>query len=59
MSEAVAPTAQRLGGVAFAGTGHDLISGATDGSLLITRDGHESVALPATPDGIDAAAFLP
>jgi WD40 repeat protein len=45
--------------MAFAGTGHDLISGATDGSLLLTRDGHEPVVLPAAPDGIDAAAFLP
>jgi WD40 repeat protein len=44
--------------VAFAGTGHDLISGATDGSLLLIREGHEPVALPASPDGIDATAFL-
>jgi WD40 repeat protein len=45
--------------VAFAATGHDLVSGATDGSLLVTRDGREPIALPVFPGGIDAAGFLP
>jgi WD40 repeat protein/serine/threonine protein kinase len=44
--------------VAFASAGHDLVSGAIDGSLLVTRDGREPIALPASPDGIDAAGFL-
>ncbi len=45
--------------VAFTAVGHDLISGATDGSLLVTRDGREPIALPVFPGGIDAAGFLP
>jgi WD40 repeat protein len=45
--------------VAFATVGHDFVSGATDGSLLVTRDGREPLALPAFPGGIDVAGFLP
>jgi WD40 repeat protein len=48
-----------VGAVAFALRGHDLVSGAIDGSLLVTRDGRESVALPTSSGGIDAAGFLP
>jgi WD40 repeat protein len=44
--------------VAFAPAGHDVISGATDGSLLVTRDGREPIALQASSGGIDAAALL-
>jgi WD40 repeat protein/serine/threonine protein kinase len=44
--------------VAFAPAGHDLVSGAVDGSLLITRDESDPVALPTSPAGIDAAAIL-
>lgn len=44
--------------VAFAPTGHDLVSGAIDGSLLVTRDGREPIALSKYFDGIDAAAIL-
>jgi WD40 repeat protein len=44
--------------VAFATAGHDLVSGGVDGSLLITRDGHEPFVLPASPSGIDAAMIL-
>src|SRR5262249_40901769 len=44
--------------VAFAPAGHDLVSGATDGSLLVTRDGREPTVLPSSPGGIDAASFL-
>jgi WD40 repeat protein/tRNA A-37 threonylcarbamoyl transferase component Bud32 len=44
--------------VAFASAGHDLVSGAVDGSLLVARDGRDPIALPASPDGIDAAGFL-
>jgi eukaryotic-like serine/threonine-protein kinase len=44
--------------VAFASSGHDLVSGAVDGSLLVTRDGHDPMALPMSSGGIDAAGFL-
>ena len=44
--------------VAFAPAGHDLISGAVDGSLLLTQDESELIALPTSHDGIDAAAIL-
>jgi WD40 repeat protein len=44
--------------VAFAPTGHDLVTGSIDGGLLVTRDDREPVTLPPSPDGIDAAAIL-
>jgi WD40 repeat protein len=44
--------------VAFAPSGHDLVSGATDGSLLVTRDDREPIVLPPSSGGIDAAGFL-
>jgi WD40 repeat protein len=43
---------------AFAAVGHDVISGAVDGSLLMTRDGRDPTALPAATGGIDAAMVL-
>ena len=45
--------------VAFAGKGRDVISGAVDGSVLVTRDNGTSIALPRSPGGIDTVAFLP
>jgi len=48
--------------VAFASAGRDLVSGAVDGSLLVTRDNGALLALPISPTsagGIDAAGFLP
>jgi WD40 repeat protein len=45
--------------LAFAPTGRDLVSGATDGSLLVTRDGGARIALPASLGGVDAVGFLP
>jgi WD40 repeat protein len=45
--------------VAFASTGHDLVSGGIDGSLVVTRDGRESLAMPMSAGGIDAAVFVP
>jgi WD40 repeat protein len=45
--------------VAFANTGRDLISGAIDGSLLVTRDNGAQVVLPISTGGIDAVGFLP
>jgi len=45
--------------VAFASAGRDLVSGAIDGSLLVTRDNGAQLALPTFASGIDAAGFLP
>jgi len=44
--------------VAFAPAGHDLVSGAIDGSVLLTHDESDPVALPTSSSGIDAAAIL-
>jgi WD40 repeat protein len=44
--------------VAFASTGRDIVSGAIDGSLLVTRDNGAVLALPSVSGGIDVAAFL-
>jgi len=35
-----------INAVAFGPAGHDLVSGATDGSLLVTRDDRVPTALP-------------
>jgi len=45
--------------VAFASTGHDIISGSVDGSLLVTHDGQAPISLPVANGGIDAVAILP
>jgi WD40 repeat protein/serine/threonine protein kinase len=45
--------------VAFASAGRDLVSGAIDGSLLVTRDNGAQLALPTFSSAIDAAGFLP
>jgi WD40 repeat protein len=44
--------------VGFAPAGHDLISGAVNGSLLITRDGNAPTELPRSSAAIDAALIL-
>jgi WD40 repeat protein/serine/threonine protein kinase len=44
--------------VAFGGTGRDLVTGAVDGSLIVTREGSAPLALRAS-GGIDAAELLP
>jgi WD40 repeat protein len=44
--------------LAFSAAGRDLISGAIDGSLLVTRDGGAPLSLPQAPRGIDAVAML-
>jgi WD40 repeat protein len=44
--------------VAFAAAGHDVVSGAVDGSLLVTGDDRAPLALPASGAGIDVAGFL-
>jgi WD40 repeat protein len=45
--------------VAFATAGRDIISGAIDGSLRVTRDDGARLALPISAGGIDAVALLP
>lgn len=45
--------------VTFATTGRDLVSGAVDGSLLVTRDDGLRFAFPTSSSGIDAVEFLP
>jgi len=50
--------AAAVNAVAFAPTGHDLVSGAVDGSVLATRDDREPITFPMFPDGIDAAVIL-
>jgi len=42
----------------FSRAGHDLVSGAVDGSLLVTRDRGEPLSLPAAPRAIDAVSML-
>ena len=44
--------------VAFAPTGHDMVSGAIDGSLQLTREQDDPIALPTASAAIDAAAVL-
>ncbi|HEU4728255.1 MAG TPA: protein kinase [Kofleriaceae bacterium] len=44
--------------VAFSSVGRDLVSGAIDGSLLVTQDSGRSRTLPSAAAGIDAAAVL-
>jgi WD40 repeat protein/serine/threonine protein kinase len=44
--------------VAFASTGRDIVSGAVDGSLIVTRDSGALLVLPTSSGGIDAAGFL-
>ncbi len=44
--------------VAFAAAGRDIVSGAVDGSLLVTRDDGVQVVLPRSSGGIDAVELL-
>jgi WD40 repeat protein len=62
------PTAQLLrkikhaapvAAVAFAASGRDLISGAIDGSVIVSRDNGALTALPVSSAAIDAVGFLP
>jgi WD40 repeat protein len=48
----------RVNTVAFAVTGRDIVSGAIDGSIIVTRDNGALMVLPAASAGIDAAGFL-
>jgi eukaryotic-like serine/threonine-protein kinase len=45
--------------VAFSSTGRDIVSGAVDGSLLVTRESGALLVLPTAAAGIDAAGFVP
>ena len=47
-----------MSAVAFATMGRDVVSGAVDGSILITRDDGDSRALQAAA-GVDVAELLP
>jgi WD40 repeat protein/serine/threonine protein kinase len=53
------PHAAPVNAVAFADRARDILSGAVDGSLLVTRDSGAQLALPTAPGGIDAVGFLP
>jgi WD40 repeat protein len=44
--------------IAFATTGDDLISGGSDGSVLVAREGRDPIALPSFVAPVDAVAFL-
>jgi WD40 repeat protein/serine/threonine protein kinase len=50
--------AAAVSAVTFAPAGHDLISGAVDGSVLITPEGCRSAELPPARGGIDAVGVL-
>jgi len=45
--------------VAFAASGKDVVSGAVDGSVIVTRDSGALTALPTSSVAIDAVGFLP
>ena len=45
--------------VAFSSAGRDIVSGAANGSLLVTRDSGALLALPRSSGAIDVAGFLP
>ncbi|HEU4730476.1 MAG TPA: WD40 repeat domain-containing protein, partial [Kofleriaceae bacterium] len=51
--------AQPVTAVAFGMGGHDLITGAADGSLVVTRDGREPAPLAPSSAAIDAAWLIP
>ena len=53
------PHGAAVNAVAFASTGRDVVSGAIDGSLLVTRDNHDPIALSTSLDGIDVVQILP
>jgi WD40 repeat protein len=52
------PHGAPVSAVAFAGAGHDLITGAVDGSVIVTRDTGAALELRAT-GGLDVAKILP
>ncbi|HEX7843031.1 MAG TPA: WD40 repeat domain-containing protein, partial [Kofleriaceae bacterium] len=45
--------------VAFAASGHDLVTGSADGSLRIMRDGGDGFELARLPAAVDVAGFVP
>jgi WD40 repeat protein/serine/threonine protein kinase len=44
--------------VAFARNGHDLVSGAVDGAVLVTHDEGEPIVIGTSPSGIDVVGLL-
>jgi WD40 repeat protein/serine/threonine protein kinase len=52
--------ASPVAAIAFASSGRDIVSGALDGSVIVTRDSGALTALPtSTSAEIDAVGFLP
>jgi WD40 repeat protein/serine/threonine protein kinase len=49
----------KVNAMAFARTGHDLVSASIDGSLLVTPAGREPHRLPPVPGGVDVVGFAP
>ncbi|HET9621211.1 MAG TPA: WD40 repeat domain-containing protein, partial [Kofleriaceae bacterium] len=45
--------------MAYARSGHDLVSASRDGQLLVTRDDQEPVELPKFVGGVDTVGFVP
>src|SRR5262249_36890630 len=48
----------KVAGVAFAGVGRDLVSGGSDGSVIVSHDDGSKIELPLAAAGIDAVAIL-
>jgi len=48
-----------VGTVAFARSGRDIVSGAIDGSVIVTRDNGATTTLPSSSVSVDAVGFLP
>jgi WD40 repeat protein len=44
--------------VAFAASGHDLVSGSVDGALVVSHDGKDPVEVAKLPVAVDVVAFL-
>jgi WD40 repeat protein/serine/threonine protein kinase len=49
----------RVSAVAFRRAGRDVVSGATDGTLLVTREDGTRIVLPSASGAVDAVGFLP
>jgi WD40 repeat protein len=45
--------------VAFASSGHELVSGSVDGSLMVATDEHAPIEVAMLPGAVDVAALLP
>ncbi len=45
--------------VAFASSGHELVSGSVDGSVVVASDEHDPIEVARLPAAVDVAALLP